>query len=79
MSVAWDDLKSPECYDLIAKTSVGTWDLINGVDGWVLRCPVFVPGAVVAEYGSSPRLVIGKVRRADAVVVAESAIGKVKR
>lgn len=79
MSVAWDDLKSPEHYDLIAKTKVGIWDLVNGVDGWTLLCPVFVPGAMVSEYGSTPRLVIGKVRRSEAMVVAESAIEKVRR
>ena len=71
--IRWSGLKNPD-YDLCLKRAEGYWDIIHGVDGWVIYSPIQVNGShFEAEMGRF-RLVLKDGTRDEAQAVAEKAI-----
>jgi hypothetical protein len=66
---------TPDDYDLCTRRASGYWDVVHGVDGWVVYSPVYLDGSHATETGTF-RLVLGDVKRDDAREVAEAGIRK---
>jgi hypothetical protein len=72
-SIKWDGLKNPD-YDLVTKRASGYWDVVHGVDGWVIYTPLYKKTG-----RDEDRIVVGHVDREVARLRAEELIRKEER
>lgn len=77
-NIHWNDgVMTPDDHDLCVKRASGYWDVVHGVNGWVIYSPVPLDGSVRTKPNQF-QLVLGNVTRDDARVVAEAGIRKLE-
>ena len=65
-------------HDLCVKRASGYWDVVHGVDGWVVYSPVDLGGSEYSRGSGRFVLVLGAVAREDARTVAEAGIRRLE-